>query len=562
MTARRGDSGTEQSGSRGPTAAPGPSRLRDALNAPGGSAVIAELVPWRGALDDAAGERARRLGEDLRGDDRFTALSITDNAGGHAMLSPESLARELADRGQASIVHVACRDRNRNDLLSLGWRLASAGLANVLALSGDYPTEGFLGVARPVFDLDSVGLLELYRGLNEGRIGRAVVSRRIPRDRDATMADLAPARGSAAVSPTHFYLGVAVNPFKVVERDQVPQYLKLELKARTGASYAITQVGFDMRKLDELVRHVADRAVPLGLLASIFLLSRGAARAFGAGEVPGIMLPDGLLDDAERQAASPDKGKGFFLDLAARQVAIARGLGYAGVYLGGASRAEDLGRILDLADGYRADWRALVAQTTYAVPGTWYAYEADLASGLNEPRRRPRRRRGSGLLGGAPIAYRLDRVAHRFVFAPGSRGARAAGRFYGAVERHHLGRPLHVLEQAVKTPMFDCRDCGDCSLPDVAYLCPESQCVKNQRNGPCGGSRAGECEISGKQCIWARAYERLAPYGETESLLERQPVISDNSLRRTSSWANTFLGRDHATRAPIEANIQGDGRGL
>jgi methylenetetrahydrofolate reductase (NADPH) len=124
---------------------------------------------------------------------------------------------------------------------------------------------------------------------------------------------------------------------------------------------------------------------------------------------------------------------------------------------------------------------------------------------------------------------------------------------YAAAERHHLGHPLHVLEQAVKVPMFDCRDCGDCSLPDIAYLCPEGQCVKSQRNGPCGGSRAGECEIPGKACIWARAYGRLAPYGENDTILQRPPVICDNALRRTSAWANTFLGRDHNTRGPLGA---------
>jgi methylenetetrahydrofolate reductase (NADPH) len=105
-----------------------------------------------------------------------------------------------------------------------------------------------------------------------------------------------------------------------------------------------------------------------------------------------------------------------------------------------------------------------------------------------------------------------------------------------------------VLEQAVKIPMFDCRDCGDCSLPDVAYLCPESHCAKNQRNGPCGGSHEGQCEVPGRECIWARAYRRLKPYGEEDAILRRPVVVTDNALRRTSAWANTYLGRDHTTR--------------
>jgi methylenetetrahydrofolate reductase (NADH) len=531
-------------------------RLRDALAAPGEAVVIAELVSWRGAAGDPAGQRARQLANDLRGDRRFTALSITDNAGGHSMLSPEVFAAELRDRGQEAIVHVACRDRNRNELLSLGWRLAGAGIGNVLALSGDYPTEGFLGVARPVFDIDSVGLVELYRRLNEGAIGDAVVGRPIPRDRALSIAPLAPPRGATASAGTDLHLGVAVNPFKVVERDQVPQYLKLERKVRAGARFAISQVGFDMRKLDELLRWARGRTLPVRLVANVFLLTRGTSRAFGAGDVPGIMLPSSLLEEAERAGSSADKGKAFFLDLAARQVAIARGLGYDAVYLGGATKAADYSCILDLAETYGGDWRGLVPETSFAVPGTWYAYEADPVSSLNGPRAVDRSTRGGGPFGGAPFGYRVNRAVHAAVFDPQSPGARAARPLYRFVEGHHLGHPLHVLEQAAKIPLFGCRDCGDCSLPEIAYLCPESQCVKNQRNGPCGGSREGECEVPGRACIWARAYERLAPYGEIDSLMERETIITDNALRGTSSWANSFLGRDHVTRPPFGARSE------
>jgi methylenetetrahydrofolate reductase (NADPH) len=45
--------------------------------------------------------------------------------------------------------------------------------------------------------------------------------------------------------------------------------------------------------------------------------------------------------------------------------------------------------------------------------------------------------------------------------------------------------------------------------------------------------------------VWANAYDRLKPYGEAMTMLEREPVVQDNRLRGTSAWANTFLGRDH-----------------
>jgi methylenetetrahydrofolate reductase (NADPH) len=509
-------------------------------------ALIAELVPWRGALADDAGTRIRALAADLAADGRFRALSITDSAGGHAMLSPEVLASQLTDAGQEVIVHVACRDRNRNELLSLGWRLASAGIRNLLVLSGDYPTEGYLGVARPVFDLDSVSLLALYEGLNHGEISRDVVGRPIPRDRARNVPALGPVRGHGTVvaPPTDFFLGAAVNPFKRVERDLLPQYAKLAFKARMGARFAITQVGYDPRKLDELVRFVAESELPIRLLANVFVLTRTTARMFRAGEIPGVAIPDTLAERAEREAASQDKGKAYFLDLAARQVAIAHGLGYSGAYLGGTSRPQDFAAVLDRAAAFGPeDWRTFVREDAWAMPDTFYLYARDGETGLNTSARAPRARAHR-----VPLTYRANRAIHVLAFEPGSRGFRTAGHLYHAAERAHLGHVAHVAEQAVKIPLFDCRDCGDCSLPEIAYLCPESQCVKNQRNGPCGGSSDGECEIPGRACIWARAYERLKSYREDATMLDRPPAIADNALRRTSAWANTYLGRDHVTR--------------
>ncbi len=128
-----------------------------------------------------------------------------------------------------------------------------------------------------------------------------------------------------------------------------------------------------------------------------------------------------------------------------------------------------------------------------------------------------------------------------------------AGRaFYRAVEKAPpLRRVAHAAEQAVKVPLFGCRDCGDCSLPDIAYVCPESQCAKNQRNGPCGGTREGLCEVYDTECIWSQAYERLKAYGEEEIDARRRGDRQGQRARpRTSAWANTFLGRDHHAETP------------
>lgn len=120
---------------------------------------------------------------------------------------------------------------------------------------------------------------------------------------------------------------------------------------------------------------------------------------------------------------------------------------------------------------------------------------------------------------------------------------------HGTLPAQVSPQPAHAQDaMAAKVPMFNCHDCGDCSLPEIAYVCPESICAKNQRNGPCGGTRDGLCEVYDTECIWSQAYERLKAYGEEESMLDGPVAVKDNSLEGTSAWANTFLGRDHLAR--------------
>jgi methylenetetrahydrofolate reductase (NADPH) len=148
------------------------------------------------------------------------------------------------------------------------------------------------------------------------------------------------------------------------------------------------------------------------------------------------------------------------------------------------------------------------------------------------------------------LRYRFSRRLHQAVFADDAPLFSTGRALYGAIERapRPVGKVAHGLEQAAKVPLFHCRDCGDCSLPDIAYVCPESLCAKNQRNGPCGGTRDGLCEVYDTECIWSTAYERLKAYGEEEAMLDGPVVVKDNALARTSAWANTFLGRDHHGR--------------
>jgi methylenetetrahydrofolate reductase (NADPH) len=498
--------------------------LRELLSQPTRFVIAAELVTSRGLVTEQRGRRILSLARELAEHPRIDVLSITDNPGGHAMLSPDTLGTDLIQRGQEVIVHLSCKDWNRNALESRAWKLASEGFENILALSGDYPVTGYRGLAAPVFDIDSVGLLRMFSDLNEG-IGV-----------------------DSSLGRTQFLLGAVVNNHKRHEREVMPQYFKLRKKIENGASFVITQIGYDARKDDELLRWLDLQGLRTPVLANVYVLSPRAARAFNAGRIPGVVVTDELLELVERAAEQPGEGRAFFLELAAKQIAIARGLGFRGAYLGGHLGVEEYTHVLDVADSYgRDDWREFAREIQFSFPDEFHYFERDEETALSSSEVGREYRESKGR---APLRYRFSRKLHGLAFEQDAPLYSAGRAFYSAVEGapRPVGKALHLLEQAVKVPMFGCRDCGDCSLPDIAYLCPESQCVKNQRNGPCGGTREGKCEVGEKECIWALAYERLKVYGEEERMLDGPVVLKDNALRGTSAWANTLLGRDHHGR--------------
>ena len=373
--------------------------------------VAVELVTSRGLISDLAEQRVLRHARALAESARIDVFSITDNPAGNAMLAADTLGADLRSHGQEVVIHLACKDGNRNSLQSRGWKLSSEGFDNILALTGDYPKPGYGGMARPSFDIDSVGLLAMYSEMNRGLLDEATRHR---------------------LKPTNFFLGAVVTNHKRYERELVPQYLKLRKKIETGARFIINQAGYDARKDDELLRWLALSGLDVPVIANVFVLSLGAARAFNAGRVPGVVVTDELVALAEREASSPDRGRSFFLDLAAKQVAIARGLGFRGAYLGGKLDLADCEEILSRADKFGPDgWKALAGDVNFAYSDEFYYFERDGTTGLSSSevngalvasrtaaaRRRARLR--------TPVNYRVSRLAHWAVFdpeAPLSRG--------------------------------------------------------------------------------------------------------------------------------------------
>ena len=306
------------------------------------------------------------LAHELAADARVDVLSITDNPGGHAMLAPDTLGTDLVSRGQEVIIHLSCKDWNRNALESRGWKLGSEGFDNVLALSGDYPVTGHKGLAAPVFDIDSVGLLSLFSEMNEGL-------------RDERQPD-------TRLDRTNFFLGCVVTNHKRREREVMPQYFKLRKKIEAGARFVINQIGWNTRKDDELLRWIRrERSAGLGARQRLPPLAHRRRAPSTRARSRESSSPTSCSRSPSATAASPDKGRAFFVDLAAKHIAVARGLGFDGVYLGGHMPASTFGEILDLrrARSRADDWRQFAREIQYPFADEFYFFEPDPETGLS-----------------------------------------------------------------------------------------------------------------------------------------------------------------------------------
>jgi methylenetetrahydrofolate reductase (NADH) len=491
----------------------------------------AELVSVRGSMADSSAIKARAFANELVASPDIDWVSVTDNAGGHPQLAPLALGRPILYAGKEVVIHLTCKDLNRNGLESEAWMLNSEGFYNILAMSGDYPVAGNAGLAKPVFDIDSVGLISLLNKMNQG-LGPLELSRK-----------------SQPLEKTDFCIGAVTNNFKLHEGEVMPQYLKLKKKVECGARFIINQIGFDSRKISELRLYMnAHGMKDTPLIGNVYVLNPRVAEIFHQGGIPGVVLTQPLFEICQKQGQSLDRGKAFFYEFAAKQIAIYRGLGFRGAYLGGVHQFSVIQKVLEIERAFAPDdWKQFARELQFSRPGEFFYYRQDPHTGLATTERE---KSASAASKHVSAIYPLSKLTHEKLFKSGTAFAQFGAKLCAHSRDPFQGpKAMRLLEHASKKLLYRCKDCGDCSLPEIAYLCPESQCAKNQRNGPCGGTREGRCEVDGfGDCIWLRAYERLKHDSRELDLLQHAPVIQNQGLRRTSAWANHWLGRDHTAK--------------
>ena len=319
-------------------------RFKNAMLSPDTFCLVWEQIPGPGAFEmrqETVIENARKAARS----GKVCAISITDNPGGNPAIATDVLCAEILKACIEPLVHIAMRDKSRNQAESLLFQLTALDIHNVLMLTGDYPSNlGFKGKSKPVFDLDSVNGLRLVEEMNRG-MEREIM------------------RKTVRLAASSFFAGVAFSPFKQMEAEVMGQFYKMQKKMEAGADFVITQVGYDARKMHEFLMWLKARDYRIPALASIYVLSYPVARTMHENNIPGCVVTRKLLNQLAAEAASKDKGKQARLDRAAKMYAIAKGMGYKGAYISGQNLPfESVEYIVERGNELAGSWMDLLPE--------------------------------------------------------------------------------------------------------------------------------------------------------------------------------------------------------
>ena len=250
---------------------PGQNKFSQAITS-GNFVVTCELDPPKGIDPGVLDDKLATL------QNKVQAVIISDNPKAEMRLSPLAVGLYLREKGLDPILTFSCRDRNRLALQSDLLAAASLGLKNILAVTGDYITWGDHPGAKPVYDLDSVQLLQAVSALGEGK-------------------DL---NGNSLQGKAPSFTVGAVVP--LVAEPLAPHVPKLRKKLAAGVNFLISHPVFDLASVEDFFKLVPELPVPL--IATVCLLKGEQIQPYVPGSIPGLWIPDAVLK--EFQGLNPD----------------------------------------------------------------------------------------------------------------------------------------------------------------------------------------------------------------------------------------------------------------
>jgi methionine synthase / methylenetetrahydrofolate reductase(NADPH) len=284
---------------------------------------MVEIVPPKGidpAKEIAGARFLKSVGVD--------AINIPDSPRASARMSNIMLCILIQQQvGIETVLHYTCRDRNvlgiQSDLLGV----SAIGLRNVLCITGDPPKMGNYPDATAVFDVDSIGLVNIVSNLNCGL-------------------DLG---GNPIGVSTGFTVGVGANP-GVPNLDE--EIRRFEYKVEAGAEYVITQPVFDLRLLEVFLKRIEHCRIPV--VAGIWPLTSVRNAEFMKNELR-VSIPDSIIERMSR-ATSADAARAEGVAIAREMLAAVR------PDVQGAQISAPLGRYSSAADVLEALGSAQIAK--------------------------------------------------------------------------------------------------------------------------------------------------------------------------------------------------------
>jgi 5,10-methylenetetrahydrofolate reductase len=238
--------------------------------------ITSEVGPVKGCARN--GHNAAFIAEAATIKPYVHAVNVTDNQSAVMRLGSLAASVLLKQAGIEPIYQLVCRDRNRIALQSDLLSACTLGIDNVLCLTGDHLKLGDHPSGKGVFDIDSVQLLDIARGLNQGH-------------------DM---MGHDLTAPSDLALGAVVNPnFQPLDL----QLLKMEKKVAAGAEFFQTQVIYDPKLFEVFVRKAEGFKVPIQF--GLVLLKSPKMARFMNDHVSGIKVPQSLIDE---MASVPEAG--------------------------------------------------------------------------------------------------------------------------------------------------------------------------------------------------------------------------------------------------------------
>ena len=205
--------------------------------------------------------------------DRVDAINVTDLQSSVMRVGSLAICRLLIERGIEPVFQMTCRDRNRLALQSDLLSASVLGVKNILALTGDHTTLGDHPGAKPVFDLDSIQLLNAIQTLQAGK-------------------DMA---GKELKGKPEFCVGAVVNP----GADPIePEIIKMEKKMQNGAQFFQTQAIYDIKLFKKFMD--AAKHLKTTIIAGIVLLKSAGMAKYMNKNVAGVFVPDNLIEEMTR----------------------------------------------------------------------------------------------------------------------------------------------------------------------------------------------------------------------------------------------------------------------